>query len=368
MKLAQARRSGRRGFTLVELMVVIAIIALLISMLTAAVWKALVTTNRVKLQNEISQLTTAVQNFYSKFGIYPPSRIILCESYDFYFVGNNHNSGQFKSDLHQDSVTFLQQIWPRITFDFLNRPGLAPRWVGIDWDGNGKLTPGEVLLEGDQCLVFFLGGIPGRDANNIPFTSGFSTNPQNPAYHTASNAPGSEVVAPFFEFSSDRLKILPQRVSYILPKDPSLTVSSAHYSYLDTYRVAPYAYFSSFKSRNDYNHYAKSLIVRGTSGSLLSSDCTSLFVWPYAEALPTSTTAPRYHNPNTFQIISAGADGQFGRGSDLNGYPQTPTAIWAPAAAGNTAATSVHWNYFGNKSAGIDDQSNFYDTTLGTGN
>src|SRR5207253_9071458 len=66
--------------------------------------------------------------------------------------------------------------------------------------------------------------------------------------------------------------------------------SSDLYSSRDTYGSVPYAYFSSYKTRNGYNRFA-------------STDCPSLGVWPYAEAL---TPTVRYLNPNTFQIISAG--------------------------------------------------------------
>src|SRR5438552_15412394 len=103
MKRAHARRSERRGFTLVELLIVIAIISVLISLISAAVWKAFVASNRVRNHNEISQLALAVENFKQKFGIYPPSRIILCEQFDFYFMNNTRGTltvpGRFKSTL-----------------------------------------------------------------------------------------------------------------------------------------------------------------------------------------------------------------------------------------------------------------------------
>jgi hypothetical protein len=59
-------------------------------------------------------------------------------------------------------------------------------------------------------------------------------------------------------------------------------------------------------------------------------------------------STPKYWNPRSFQIISAGADHEFGRGSPL---PAGPT--WTPATASDIDAP------------GRDDQSNFYDKLLG---
>jgi general secretion pathway protein G len=328
----------------VELLIVIAIISVLLSLISSAVWKALVTANRVRNQNEISQLSTAVESFKQKFGIYPPSRILLGEQITDYFK-DGYGMSQPRSQFHQDSFAMLTTIFPRLNF----RKGL----FGIHWDGQRNPT-GPVILEGDQCLVFFLGGIPQFDQNGKPFCSGFSTNPEDPTYHVTTK-PGSDTIPLFFEFDSSRLV---QR-----------TPPSAFLSYRDTYATrnsgTPYAYFSSYKTRNGYNRYF------GLPYNLGSSDCTSLNLWPYAEGPITGlsgTTLPtswRYLNPNTFQIISAGADGTFGKGSN----PTLPNPFWSPDRAGNTEANrgTLDRPAPAPPQAGLDDQSNFYDSTLGTG-
>lgn len=346
MKLACARQSERRGFTLVELMVVIAIIGLLVSMLTAAVYKAVATGNRVKNQNEISQISTAVEAFKQKFGIYPPSRLLLAERLTDYTSGDPS-----LATLRSDSLAFLTTIFPRLNFN---------QSLFIDWDGNKSPSP-PVILEGDQCLVFFLGGIPQTDANGRPFCSGFSTNPANPAYHVLK---GGDTIPPFFEFDSTRL--VPQKRNGVLIRVPrnNSAVSQVHFSYLDTYGNVPYAYFSSYKTRNGYNRFG-------------SSDCDSLGVWPYADGAnpPGLNPSWRYLNPNTFQIISAGANGQiagpknmgFGRGSDPGDLARNVDPTWTPTRAGSCQANRGYTDPpLSPPQAGIDDQSNFYDTTLGT--
>ncbi len=131
----------------------------------------------------------------------------------------------------------------------------------------------------------------------------------------------TERIGPFYEFMTNRLVRLH---------------GNAFYSYLDAFGQQPYAYFSSYGRRNGYNKYFT---------HLGDSDCSRLGVWPYARSL---AEKPDYINANSFQIISAGADGKFGRGSILpNGL------TWDPK---DTSRLDP---------AGRDDQANFHSLLLG---
>jgi prepilin-type N-terminal cleavage/methylation domain-containing protein len=320
--------SIRRGFTLIELLVVIAIIGILVGLLVPAVMNFMKKGPIIITTNEIGQLDTALQTFKQEYNItYIPSQIKLCELQGSY--------GSTQLDL--DSISYLTQLWPKITSQ--DPATGAVRWAttGIDWNGDGTISPGGVILEGHQCLVFFLGGVPSRGTSLT--CGGFATDPRDPI--KLSQSTGRK--GPYFDAfsSSGRLGLWPSQGG-----------TAGFFSYFDPYSqlsppVAPgdkpYAFFSSYGQPNGYNFNKYPPL-----GSI-SGDCPSLGVTPYYQS---GSTGPQYYNPKSHQIISAGADRTFGPGSLPPGG-----ATWTPQTAGSIAA------------AGRDDQSNFSGGALmGVGN
>jgi len=272
----------RLGFTLIELLVVMAIIAVLASLISAAVFSALKNAEVTRASSDISQLSTSLESFKSKFSLkrYPPSQIRLREN----------GAYTTTNALDVESARFIQEWWPRITYP-------------VDWNGDGVANQVHDL-QGDQALVFWLGGIP---RGTPPVPAGFSVDPRNPALATG------DQIQPFFEFRTNRLT--------------ARAAGSRFLSYTDAYNKRPYAYFSAYRAGNDY-----------------MNDCPALGVTPYFETgTGTSITNPRrYFKPDSFQIISAGRDGVFG-----------PGGAWSPRNA-----SSINAN-------GRDDQSSFHDSLMG---
>jgi prepilin-type N-terminal cleavage/methylation domain-containing protein len=165
------RRHAAPGFTLVELLMVIAIIAVLIGLLAAGIIGFLSKGPEIQTVNDIRQMEISLQNFKNHYRCWPPSRIKLCATRAEYIAG---------VPIDDDSLRYIGQIWPRIDF---NTPSA--------WNGSAPPPAGGVILEADLCLVFCLGG-PGG-------TSGFSTNPTNPA------SPAGDRVAAFDTVETARL-------------------------------------------------------------------------------------------------------------------------------------------------------------------
>jgi prepilin-type N-terminal cleavage/methylation domain-containing protein len=328
MKRASTRKAVRAGFTLVEIVVVLAILLILVGLTTAAVLKFLRTGKVTKNRVTISQLEAGLANAKTYFKLREefPSRLVLCQTYGEYVSPQNVNKLHYAF-----SLAFLQRMFPRLW----RTP--AAQAIPQNWDNNG-MQGGPIVLDGDQCLVFFLGGIPSAPGQT-PACLGFSSIGTNPADTSSPTR-----IGPFYDFPSDKLVRIHQNL-----------FGSLFFSYLDVYGTSdgngkrlsgqPYLYFSSYGQRNGY---AKFLNVYSTP----SPDCYYIDsvkypdgVWPYQESLG------NYLNPSTFQIISAGEDGDFAVGTDLatkNPY------FWDRGAADLIPA------------AGKDDQSNFSGPPLGT--
>src|SRR5581483_1751876 len=157
-------RPARGGFTLVELLVVVGLIALLVALLGAGLQRARIAARRLDDTNDIRQLAAAIGEFQQKMKVdYIPSKLRLYE---------NLNKYNLSQQLDIDSLNWLEACWPGLRPD-PNNNGQRP---SVDWNADGSISSTAVDLEGSEVLVFALGGI------NYPTIGyqGFSTNSKNP--------------------------------------------------------------------------------------------------------------------------------------------------------------------------------------------
>jgi general secretion pathway protein G len=291
----------RRGFTLIEVLMVVAILSILMAFILPAIMRASRAAKIAQVNTEIGNLAAAIATFKQEFGIEPPSYITIYEA-----------AADWNNDTR--SRALISRMWPQ--YDFT---------TNFDLDGDGNLNE-SYTFNGAECLVFFLGGR--LDSNGEPI--GFSRNPAMPF-----SLSGGNRMNPFFQFEISRL-VDTNGNGLLEYRDP-----------LNATVVSPYVYFSS------YGGSGYPIAIDSTPPScgylcsppnLVDNSCDSywyvtdnwsdasnsgLMVRPYYSTVPNITTATtdvatmttqatgsRPQLPSSFQIISAGFDGQLGFGGD----------------------------------------------------
>jgi prepilin-type N-terminal cleavage/methylation domain-containing protein/prepilin-type processing-associated H-X9-DG protein len=112
----------RQAFTLIELMVVIAIIAVLIGLLIPAVQKVREAGNRMSCANNLKNLGLALHNFHDLHRKFPPGQV--AGPFPDAGVTNavNHGWGPFILPFIDEQARFDQYDWEVDTSDRLNQP------------------------------------------------------------------------------------------------------------------------------------------------------------------------------------------------------------------------------------------------------
>lgn len=320
------RRRIRRGFTLIEILVVVVIIGILAALLVPAISGAVNSARNAQVTAEITILEQSLASFNSKNGFYPPSRILVNDARPLasYPVGNTaaiaadssltwlDNAKAYASptdatigQLAQRTVTYLTKMFPKID---RTSPNVH------DFNGDNAFNDVWYLIEGHEALALFLGGVPQNTGSGFAMT-GFS---KNPSYPFRVDATGSgNRIPPYFEFKSERLQDddgdgVP---GYLDPRNNS---TDARF----------YAYFSAYGSNgydpNDMNVAGKPMYssiddmtnVETFRVNFPPNQVASPAPNPYTTSIPAppAGSAVAYQKKETFQIISAGTDGIYGLG------------------------------------------------------
>jgi len=220
----------RAGFTLTELLIVIAIIGLLVGLLSVVAAGAIKRSQEFAIQSEITQMNQALESFRTKYGFYPPSQI---------------------TDANQ-----VRRILARIAPNHQEDAGSIQAWMNSV--GN--------QLDAETSLVYWLSGLP--------------SNKQRPLQ--APNFVNDTVPREtFFEFDTAQLEGSGNVRSYRMPF--GRTNGNLFYRYREA---------SSYNVNTDYH-----FVVGGM---------------------------PQFVNPDTFQLTTAGLDGEFARGGSGDLATQEP--------------------------------------------
>lgn len=344
-------RQRRTGFTLVELLVVIVIIAILVGLLVPAIIVAVRRANDARVSGDIQTLASGLERFKTTYGEYPPSRVVLNESGIYSLDGKSATPQQSDYTKTLSQATYFGTVpaakfgTPDISFGllaersqrairrFFPRAAAPTTTLWHDFNGNGTLDAGFIYLEGHECLVFFLGGIPSRTTNSdgtVGFGgSGFGKNPLYPFQNamTAANR-----TLPSYEFRGDRLYDADDNDGIPGYRDPLGSGNEGNY----------FAYFAAYGSAgydpNDVNlddTFSQAFRVgnpvitpgSGTGAASFGNLTTSPSPNPYTSGQPNGATAV-YMNAQSFQLISAGGDSTFGPGGEYHSKGEhLPTTV-----------------------------------------
>src|SRR6185503_11718589 len=112
--------------TLIELLMVLAIIGLLAALLLPAIMGAFQRGKEAAEAAEISNLSTALQKFKDRFGVYPPSHFVLFEDGNYsaanwgrYFANGEVGASPNQASICVRAVTvqYIRRIWPQLVIN-----------------------------------------------------------------------------------------------------------------------------------------------------------------------------------------------------------------------------------------------------------
>ncbi len=384
-----------------------------------AIASALKTARNAAVSSEIGLLVQALESFKTRYGDYPPSRVLLAESGNYSTFVNNTSPLSSIPDtesptgnditvgqLAQRTLVAMRKFWPRVVFATSPNSPIPVNGTNTwyDFNGNGLPDANPYVLHGHECLVFFLGGIPSptllpaSGSVVVPASefgmSGFGKDPTNPFSNNiiADNrlaTPGPNPMynpnrqPPLFEFNGGRLFLDPNGLSGIpgyydsLGTDPPTSGSGSasinFYAYFSAYGNGAYdANDVNFSFESDPNGLSPiALAFQHGSATYLSPSpnpyTTSLSTTVTTTGTSTGTSIVTFQKPQTFQIISSGVDGLYGVGGQYVTPGSTSSSTQNPlpvdpngdTSAGGTAVTAGTI-----RNAERDNLSNFKAGTL----
>ncbi len=305
--------AGRGGFTLVELLAVIMIIALLAALVTPAVMRSLSSAKAAAVKTEIDLLHMALMNYKNDYGSFPPA--------DMRRLWNNSLSPP-RVDQNHAAYKHLKRIFPRIS----------------EREDGGAASPYYYMAQMSpaQALVFWLQGF--YDNPQFPLTNGDTLSASNPR---SGDNNGSR--KKLFDFDDKRLYAASpyfQAISNAQWGDPqTFALRNNASGFAKDYPVyfpnqgnagVPFVYFpNTTYNAGPLGPVTAAISSFGASPPVFYYHAVSAvgertYISPYFNSsVPSNPSrAQLQQNPDTFQLIAGGADGIYAaEGTNAVAFP-----------------------------------------------
>ncbi len=332
-------RHRTRGFTLVEILMVVAIIGVLAGLIIPAVGMALTAVKRKAIALEVQAIASAVNQYKNKYGDFPPD-------------GSN--------------VTAFERHFRKI-FPQIQASEFTTLYANVNPPAGAPTT---AVMDPAEALVFCLGG--------------YSSNPTQPFTGTGgplSLVPGStstyqyntERTNAFMEFKQNQLTIAVSGAATVSTDEA--TYFGGTNDNIPVYhpggRLAPYVYFDSRTYAIStgaslpafFNKYQPSAVAMGVARPYKSANVNTNV---------SQTSAPdnhfKYVEDKAFQIVSAGLDDMYG-GVPTTDFATVPTFFVYPTGltlniSSGATGGGRYAEAAGVPSAQLDNATNFADGVL----
>ncbi len=323
--LARSASEGsgpRRAFTLTEILVVITIIAVLASLVSVAVVRALDTAKQTRIKLEVDNIDAALKAYKEKYGSYPPcdltnpaTNLVLRQHVARVFP--RYNLTNLTSDLPQAGVHaidfrpdqalvfWLQGFSPDVANPFITPDGRRIV-AGMPDMTKSTITP---LFSFDPTRLYQVPSITSGVANAF-IAPTFPTSLAAPAplacYFPQGSVPPSSNAAPYVYWDAG--------ATTVTTAGATTTVTSNYGSFLFNTPAPPVTLPVIFNRQNASATPASHQIFTNAG-----------FAVPYwndiGVTLGKLESTENWVNPDSFQIICAGQDGIYGNGNGTRLYP-----------------------------------------------
>lgn len=297
--MRRAPTSRRTAFTLIELLMVIAIIGILVGLVVPAVMYAMTTVKQRAISMDVQTLANAVDQYKNKYGDYPPDGT--------------------------DATIFTRHC--RKLF-----PNMAPSELALVIAGSNCSTrPSGGVMDPPEALVFFLGGFSKDSVHPFTGTGGpfvaTPTGSKSPyQYNVDRNEPlyeafsGGQLTIDTFNDNGNEITVSVDETTFGKPT-PSGFPGDLIPVYHPKGLQAPFVYFDSrtysqagmFFNHYDLGGYGVARPYKAGKGEGYDVNTKYAYVTGTSPAqIANNDNYYRYVNDRTYQIISAGLDDSYG--------------------------------------------------------